>query len=105
MKQRQKGFSPLYIVIMIVVVAVTVGGFYAVRHRNQLTDNANNALAREVDETIANGTPENAVKAVIEQVATEISAEDTAMKMEEEAIELDESYVNDLEAVVNESDL
>lgn len=105
MKHKQKGFSPLYIVLAVVIVVILGGGFYAVRHRNQLSSDPYEVLTREVDTTVANGTPENAVNAVIEQVEAEISAEDAAMKMEEEASELDEAYMNDLEAITDETDL
>jgi len=105
LKHSQKGFSPLYIVIALVAVLVVGGGYYAVRHKNELSDSTNNALARTVDETVANGTPENAIKAVAEQVATEISAENTAMRLEEEATELEGSYIDNLEGTANEANL
>ena len=104
-KTNQKGFSPIYIVLGVIAIIIVMGAFFYVRNRNELQSNTNEAVARTADETIANGTPKNAVKAVTEQVSTEIMAEDSAMKLEEEATKLDDAELNNLEGVANETNL
>lgn len=104
MKINQKGFSPVFIVAAVIVILGIGGGFYYVNSRNNDME-MNNAVAEVADDTIANGTPSNAVKAVSEQISTEIIAEDEAMKIEEEATKLEDSVIEDLKEAGNEANL
>ena len=81
------------------------GGLYVVKHRQDLASTTNDAVARVANDTVPNGTPENAVKAVGEQIAIELAAEDAAMKLEEEATKLEDSAIDNLEGVANETNL
>jgi hypothetical protein len=105
LKSNQKGFSPVFLVAIVIVILAVIGGAYAVMNRQDLAGTTNDAIVEMTDETVANGTPENAVKAVSEQISTEIMAEDAAMKLEEEATKIEDSITDSLEGIANEANL
>jgi hypothetical protein len=105
MKSHHKRFSPWLLVVIVAFVLAAGAGLFVIIQRDGSDSGSIDPVAKVGADTTANGTPENTVKAVEEQVSTEITAEDAAMDLEEEATKLDSSIVDELQGVADEANL
>lgn len=105
MNISQKGSLPIFIAISLVVVGIAASGFFVIKNKNLAEDKLNGSIVETINDTVANGTPTNAVKAAAEQITNEVVAEDSAMKIEEGASEFSDTFIDELEGVADESNL
>jgi uncharacterized protein HemX len=103
--KKQQGFAAQGIVLLAVVVAVVIGGGYYVLSRQELSDTTSSIQTEVNTSTVANGTPENAVNAVNQQLTEEIANEVSALDTEDKDAEIDSTAIDELEGVINESNL
>lgn len=106
MHRKQQGFAAIGAVLLLVVVSIVVGGGYYVL-KNQDTDTSTSETTPIVKKATitANGTPENAAKAVAAQLDTEIKIEDDGASQETAQTSLDSTSLNGVQESINASKL
>lgn len=101
----QKGFA--HTVILVVIVAITVIGASSFLVLNkQKNEDVNSIVVPEVTlSTVANGSPDNAINAIDEQLVTEEKLEDESAFSDVEESEFDNSVLNEFEGLASENNL
>ncbi len=108
MQKNQKGFAALGAIVLVVIVFVVIGGGYLVLKNQDKVSVARTesvATSEAKSKITANGTPENATKAVTQQLDTEIMIEDDGAEKEASATQLDASTLSGVQEAVDASKL
>ena len=105
-KIQQKGIAQILIILSVVTVLIVGASLYLIfRNTQKTTEQTTSETMISTEDTMPNGTADNAVNAAENQLSAELIAENDALDDEDSASQIDTTLINDIEAIANEDNL
>lgn len=105
-KIQQKGIAQILIILSVVTVLIVGASLYLIfRNTQKTTEQTTSETMISTEDTMPNGTADNAVNAAENQLSAELIAENDALDDEDNASQTDTTLINDIEAIANEDNL